>query len=190
MLVAVGEVVDFFSDQQTNSFIVEGSRLADELGARFITVSRTNEQAPSAYMSFYEDIWLRKSDTRNTHEYSRSYVMNITSPIPYASSETSATSRQSFDQRTANVEQQQQQAKAVEVEEQLLETKEPDYMSLSSFWSGIPSDAALTNGLQQQQQQQSAFASSNSTSPYSERFQNNCPSMSFMFSDSSSSRIA
>ncbi|XP_003379288.1 hypothetical protein Tsp_02953 [Trichinella spiralis] len=45
MLVAVGEVVDFFSDQQTNSFIVEGSRLADELGARFITVSRTNEQA-------------------------------------------------------------------------------------------------------------------------------------------------
>ncbi|KRX59548.1 Rho GTPase-activating protein [Trichinella sp. T9] len=180
MLVAVGEVVDFFSDQQTNSFIVEGSRLADELGARFITVSRTNEQAPSAYMSFYEDIWLRKSDTRNTHEYSRSYVMNITSPIPYASSETSATSRQSFDQRTANVEQQhqQQQAKAVEVEEQLLETKEPDYMSLSSFWSGIPSDAALTNGSQQQQQQQqqSAFASSNSTSPYSERFQNNCPS--------------
>ncbi|KRY34006.1 Rho GTPase-activating protein [Trichinella spiralis] len=176
MLVAVGEVVDFFSDQQTNSFIVEGSRLADELGARFITVSRTNEQAPSAYMSFYEDIWLRKSDTRNTHEYSRSYVMNITSPIPYASSETSTTSRQSFDQRTANVEQQQQQAKAVEVEEQLLETKEPDYMSLSSFWSGIPSDAALTNGLQQQQQQQSAFASSNSTSPYSERFQNSCPS--------------
>ncbi|KRX78732.1 Rho GTPase-activating protein [Trichinella sp. T6] len=178
MLVAVGEVVDFFSDQQANTFIVEGSRLADELGARFITVSRTNEQAPSAYMSFYEDIWLRKSDTRNTHEYSRSYVMNITSPIPYASSETSATSRQSFDQRTANVEQQQQQqAKAVEVEEQLLETKEPDYMSLSSFWSGIPSDAALTNGSQQQQQQQqSAFASSNSASPYSERFQNNCPS--------------
>ncbi|KRZ38257.1 Rho GTPase-activating protein [Trichinella pseudospiralis] len=177
MLVAVGEVVDFFSDQQTNSFIVEGSRLADELGARFITVSRTNEQAPSAYMSFYEDIWLRKSDTRNMHEYSRSHVMNIASPIPYASSETSTTGRQTFDQRTANVE--QQQAKTVEEEEQLLETKEPDYMSLSSFWSGIPSDAALTNGpqqQQQQQQQQTVYASSNSTSPYSERFQNSCSS--------------
>jgi hypothetical protein len=44
LLVAVGEVTDFFNDHETNALLTEGNELADQLRARFITVSPNADQ--------------------------------------------------------------------------------------------------------------------------------------------------
>jgi hypothetical protein len=39
LIVAVGDLIEFFSDPNTNYLLTEGNQLADKLHARFITVS-------------------------------------------------------------------------------------------------------------------------------------------------------
>lgn len=45
LMVAVGEVTEFFSDLATNQLITEGNEIADKIAARFITVSKATDQS-------------------------------------------------------------------------------------------------------------------------------------------------
>ncbi|KFD72711.1 hypothetical protein M514_01836 [Trichuris suis] len=125
MFVAVGEVVDFFSDQEANGLIMEGSQLADKMNARFVSVSRSTEPSSTIYTSFFEEVWTRKTSAM---ELCKS---TAESDIEKAANTTTTTGHESLVQESPNA-------------------KESEYMTLSSFWSGAfqSTDAAVVNGQQ------------------------------------------
>uniref|UniRef100_A0A914UW61 PG2 pseudoGTPase domain-containing protein n=1 Tax=Plectus sambesii TaxID=2011161 RepID=A0A914UW61_9BILA len=61
LLVAVGEVTDFFNDHDTNALLTEGNELADKLRARFITVSPNADQQGGTYNAFFDELFEMKS---------------------------------------------------------------------------------------------------------------------------------
>ena len=53
LMMAVGEVAEFFSDKATNALITEGNEIADKIGARFVTVSPAMEQQSIHFLCLY-----------------------------------------------------------------------------------------------------------------------------------------
>ncbi|VDP01711.1 unnamed protein product [Soboliphyme baturini] len=127
LMVAVGEVVDFFSDPETKTLVTEGNRLADRIRARFTNVSRSMEQPSGIYTSFLEDVWKAKD---------RSYKNSIYFTDARSEGDRSPVSGGDREEYLMPASSEHFIPSSYPASDQDKNDEECHYMTLSSFWSG------------------------------------------------------